>query len=59
MTPLQRKHIRTGTRRIMEAANRAYAAYVHDCTDIGSAWSKRDVRSFRGRVVTEGQPPTD
>jgi len=52
MTPTQSKHLRTGARRITEAANNA-ANHLSDysCSIVGTWESKRGIRTFRGREV--------
>lgn len=51
MTPQQRKQIRTGQRKITEAANRAMTYWYYSCTIEGTFYSVRGKRTNRGKEI--------
>lgn len=50
-TLTQRQNILNGERKVKEQANYAYHELLYSCSEIGTMFSKRGKRSFKGKLI--------
>lgn len=51
LTAKQHENISRGIRRIKEKANHAITQWYYTCTQVGTIYSKLDLRTHRGRKI--------